>query len=188
MKFLARLWGRLTGWKFIGTAPDAKKMVIIGVPHTSNWDFVLFLAVTSHFGIEAKVIGKHTLVKGPFGWLMRGLGVIPVERGSGQGLVEAMIDEFDKTDELALVIAPEGTRGSEEYWRSGFYRIATGAQIPLVMAMVDAINKTIVLHDPLTLTGDVSEDMTEVRARLESANGINPAGASQVRLRAEDSE
>ena len=163
-------------------------MVIIGMPHTSNWDFVLFLAVTSHFGIDAKVIGKATLVKGPFGWLMRSLGVIPIERNSGQGLVEAMVEKFDNAQELALVIAPEGTRSAEDYWRSGFYRIATGAQIPLVMAMVDSANKTIVLHDALTLTGNVSQDMDEVRTRLKDANGIKPGRGSRIRIRAEDSK
>ena len=186
MKFLARLWCRLTGWKYVGTAPTAKKMVIIGAPHTSNWDFVLFLAVTSHFGINAKVIGKHTLVAGPFGGMMRRLGVIPIERNSGQGLVEVMVDQFNKSEELALVIAPEGTRGSEDYWRSGFYRIATGAGVPLVIAMVDAENKTIVLHDALTFTGEVGADMDEVRARMRTGNGIKPGGASRIRLRAED--
>ena len=188
MKFLARRWCRLTGWKYVGVAPTDKKMVIIGTPHTSNWDFVLFLAVTSHFGINAKVIGKHTLVKGPFGRFMRRLGVIPIERNSGQGLVEIMVEQFNNSDELALVIAPEGTRSSEDYWRSGFYRIAVGAQVPLVMAMVDAANKTIVLHDALMMTGDVSRDMDEVRKRLTDANGIKAGGGSRMRLRAEDAD
>jgi len=161
-------------------------MVIIGTPHTSNWDFVLFLAVTSHFGIAAKVIGKHTLVSGPFGWIMRGLGVIPIERGSSQGLVEVMVEEFTKAEELALVLAPEGTRGYQDYWKSGFYRIATGAEVPLVMAMVDGANKTVVLHDALKLTGDVTADMDAVRASLKGGNGINPEGGSRIRLRSED--
>lgn len=186
MKLLARLWCRLTGWKFAGNAPTAKKLVIIGAPHTSNWDFVLFLAATSHFGIDAKAIGKHTLVSGPFGWLMRRLGVIPVERDSGQGVVEAMVDEFAKADELALVIAPEGTRGAADYWRSGFYRIATAAGVPLLVAKLDAATKTITLHDAFPLTGDVSTDMDEVRMRLEGGNGIKPGGGSRVKLKAED--
>ncbi len=163
-------------------------MVIIGAPHTSNWDFVLFLAVTSHFGIDAKAIGKHTLVKGPFGQMMRKLGVIPIERNSGQGLVEAMVDEFNNSEQLALVIAPEGTRGAEDYWKSGFYRIATAARVPLVLAMVDGANKTVVLHEALSLTGDVSADMDSIRRLLQKGNGIRPGGASRIRLRSEDAD
>ena len=186
MRFLSRLWYRLAGWKYIGEPPTSKKMVIIGAPHTSNWDFVLFLAVTSHFGIKANVIGKHTLTSGPFGWFMRRLGVIPVDRSSSHGLVEQMVQQFDAAEELALVLAPEGTRGSEEYWKSGFYRIATATGVPLVMAKVDAPVKTVHLYPELELTGDVVKDMDEVRAAYADGIGINASGASTVRLRAED--
>lgn len=186
MKFLSRLWYRLAGWHYVGEPPTAKKMVIIGAPHTSNWDFVLFLAVTSHFGINAKVIGKHTLTTGPFGWLMRRLGVIPVDRTSSQGLVEQMVREFEAADELALVLAPEGTRSAAPYWKSGFYRIALAAQVPLVMAKVDAPEKTVYLYPELELTGDVGRDMDEVRARLADGVGLKPGGASTIRLEAED--
>ena len=188
MRFLSRLLFRLAGWKYEGQAPTAKKMVVIGAPHTSNWDFVLFLAVTSHFGMNAKAIGKHTLVTGPFGWLMRRLGIIPVKRDSNQGVVEQMVQEFAAVDELALVIAPEGTRGAAPYWRSGFYRIALAANVPLITAKVDAPNKTVHLHDELDLTGDVVADMDQVRARLGDGVGIKPDGGSRIRLRDEDGD
>ena len=87
MRFLARLWFRLTGWQYRGNQPTVPKFVAIGAPHTSNWDFMLFLAVASHFKMHARAIGKHTLVTGPFGGLMRRLGIIPVRRDTGQGVV-----------------------------------------------------------------------------------------------------
>lgn len=185
MKWLARAWLKITGWDYAGGPPRSPKCVIIGAPHTSNWDFVLFLAATSHFGVDAKVIGKHTLVKGPFGGLMRRLGVIPVDRDRGQGLVEQMVAAFEAAEELALVIAPEGTRGAGEYWKSGFYRIALAAGVPLVVATVDAPSKTVTMHDEFMLSGDVGADMDRVRALVQNARGIRGDGASAVRLRDE---
>jgi len=186
VRLLARIWFRLAGWKYVGRAPTSKKLIVIGSPHTSNWDFVLFLAVTSHFGINAKVIGKHTLTDGPFGWLMRRLGVIPVKRDSSQGVVEQMVHEFDSHDHMALVLAPEGTRGAEPYWRSGFYRIALAAGAPVVTATVDSRIKTVYLHDELELTGDVKADMDRIRDQVADGVGIKPGGGSTVRLRDEE--
>ncbi len=186
MRWLARLWFRLAGWRYAGTKPNVPKFVAIGAPHTTNWDFVVFLAVASHFDMKAKAIGKHTLVQGPFGGLMRRLGIIPVDRSSPQGVVEQMVDAFDAADELALVIAPEGTRSAEPYWRSGFYRIAVAAGVPLVMAKIEAPKKVVTLSDPLELTGDVSTDMDRVRAFYAGAVGLKPHGDSTIRLRDED--
>lgn len=186
MKWLSRSWFKLAGWSYAGGPPRSAKCVIIGAPHTSNWDFLLFLAATSHFGIDAKVIGKHTLVEGPFGGIMRRLGVIPVDRSRDQGLVEQLVAAFDAASELALVIAPEGTRGFEPYWKSGFYRIALAAGVPLVVATVDRPSKTVTMHEEFMLTGDVTADMDQVRALVDGSRGINPAGASAVRLRDED--
>ena len=186
MKWLAHTWVRLRGWRFEGEPPTASKYVAIGGPHTSNWDFVFFLAVAHHFKMNAKVIGKHTLVEGPFGWIMRKLGLIPVKRDSHQGVVEQMVTAFNGADEMALVIAPEGTRGAEPYWRSGFYRIALAANVPIVMAKLNSITKVASISAPYTPTGDVADDMNAVRAFFADSHGIKPAGESTVRLRDED--
>ncbi len=186
MRWLARMYFRLRGWHYGGGLPPSPKYVVIGAPHTSNWDFVLLLATTSHFRIAAKVIGKHTLVKGPFGNLMRRLGIIPIERDSAQGLVGQMVETFAGTDELALVLAPEGTRGAEPYWHSGFYHIALAADVPVVPAKVDAATKTAVIGPEINLSGDVKKDMDRFREFYQGAVGINPGGESTVRLREED--
>ncbi len=186
MRWPARVYFRLRGWRYEGGLPPSPKYVVIGAPHTSNWDFVLLLAATSHFGIAAKVIGKHTLVKGPFGNLMRRLGIIPIERDSAQGLVGQMVDVFATVDALALVLAPEGTRGAEPYWHSGFYHIAVAAGVPVVLAKVDAASKTAVIGPEVELTGSVTTDMDRIRDFYAGAIGINSGGESTVRLREED--
>ena len=186
MRWLARTYFRLRGWEYIGTRPEARKFVAIGAPHTSNWDFVILLAVASHFRFKPKTIGKETLVRGPFGGIMRKLGIIPLRRDSGQGMVEQMARAFADSSDLALVLAPEGTRGAEPYWRSGFYQIALAAGVPIVPAKVDAGHKQAGLGTPFIPTGDVAADMDRLREFYAGAIGFKPGGASTIRLREED--
>ncbi len=186
MRWLARTYFRLRGWEYVGTRPEARKFVAIGAPHTSNWDFVILLAVASHFGFKPKTIGKETLVRGPFGGLMRRLGIIPLRRDSGQGMVEQMARAFADSSDLALVLAPEGTRRAEPYWRSGFYQIALAAGVPIVPAKVDARRKQAGLGTPFIPTGDVAADMDRLRDFYAGAVGFNPGGESTIRLREED--
>ncbi|MCP3996779.1 MAG: glycerol acyltransferase [bacterium] len=176
---------RMRGWQFSGARPEDAKFVAIGAPHTSNWDFVLFLAVVSHFHLRAKAIGKHSLVRWPFGKLMRRLGIIPIERDSGQGLVEQMVDEFSATESMALVIAPEGTRKPTEYWRSGFYRIAVAAQVPIVLTYIDGENKVAGIGPTLHPTGDIDTDMEIVREFFTPICGLRPENQGPIRLRPE---
>jgi len=186
MRWLARVFMRLRGWSYLGAAPDIPRYIVVGAPHTSNWDFVVVLAATSHFGIDAKVIGKDTLVKGPLGGLMRRLGIIPVRRDTGQGMVEQMAAAFAAADELALVIAPEGTRKSSPYWRSGFYQIAVAANVPLLLTRVDGADRTAELGPLLYPSGDTASDMDIIRHYYAGARGINAGRESTVRLRDED--
>jgi len=188
MRWLARLWFRLKGWRYRGNKPAATKFVVVGGPHTSNWDFVLFLAVASHFRLPAKAIGKHTLVRGPFGGLMRRLGIIPVRRDSRQGLVEQIVVAFDEAEELALVVAPEGTRGAAPYWRSGFYHIAMAARVPIVMAKINSVSKEATLSEEFVPSGDVEADMDHIRAFFADAAGLKRSGESRIRLRDEDQD
>ena len=155
MRWLAYRYLRLRGWTISGYLPDIRKFVIIGGPHTSNWDFVMFLGVIHFMGIRPKVLGKHTLMKWPFGWLMRRWGVIPVRRDVAENTVERVGREFASNDEMMLVIAPEGTRSRSDYWRSGFYKITFGAGVPLLMAAIDGPTMKVKISEPLYLTGDV---------------------------------
>jgi 1-acyl-sn-glycerol-3-phosphate acyltransferase len=184
MRRIGSWYMRLTGWKILGSPPEAKKFVAIGWPHTSNWDYLLFLGVTRLFKVPAKAIGKHTLVTGPFGWMFR-KAVIPIERDSGQGLVDQMVEVFDSSDELAVVIAPEGTRRYEDHWRSGFYHIAHAAGVPVVPAYIIWPRKLVEVGPPITLTGDVTRDMDAIRSFMAPGRGKHPDQAAPIRLREE---
>ncbi len=174
---------RLRGWRFAGDAPPFDKFVAIGAPHTSNWDFMLFLAVVSHFRLRARAIGKASLVRWPFGSLMRRLGIIPVQRDTGQGLVEQMVVEFEAVEAMALVIAPEGTRKRSEYWRSGFYRIAVAARVPIVLTYIDFDNKVAGIGPTLQPTGDIGRDLEVIREFYAPIRGLRPENQGPIRLR-----
>jgi 1-acyl-sn-glycerol-3-phosphate acyltransferase len=147
----------------LGQAPALRKFVVIGAPHTTNWDFVFFLGATHDLGIRASFLGKHTLFRWPLGRFMRDMGGIPVDRKArGGNYVEQVAEEFARRDQLALVIAPEGTRGPITKWRSGFYHIALEAGVPIVPAWVDYQRRTGGMGDPIMPTGDFARDMRTI--------------------------
>lgn len=167
MRWLAYKLMRLRGWEFTGEPPPFAKFVAIGAPHTSNWDFIAFLAVVYHFKVRASAIGKHSLVRWPFGRLMRRLGIIPVDRSSSHGLVGQMVQAIHSAESMMLVIAPEGSRRGGGRWKSGFYQIAAGANVPIVMAYVDNHHKMAGLGPALHPSGDLEADMELVREFYE---------------------
>jgi 1-acyl-sn-glycerol-3-phosphate acyltransferase len=182
MRWLARTWYRLRGWKMVGQKPAIPKCVVLGAPHTSNGDFFAFLAVASHFDLPARYIGKHTLFRPPFGGLMRRLGGIPVRRDSKQGLVAQVTAAFEHARSMALVIAPEGTRGRADHWKSGFYRIATAAGVPIVCGFVDHSTKTLGLGPTIFPSGDIEADMNQIRAFYSGKTGKHPERTTPIRL------
>lgn len=125
------------GWRLAGERPAARKFVIVGAPHTTNWDFVFFIGATHHFGVQPSFIGKDTLFRWPLTRFMKDMGGVPVDRSRRGDYVRQVVAEFARRDELALVVAPEGTRSSDGHWRSGFWHIARGAGVPIVPAWVD---------------------------------------------------
>lgn len=131
----------LVGWRAVGEKPTPKKYVIIAAPHTTNWDFLLMLFVTTALGFHPSWMGKHTLFKKPFGGLMRRLGGIPIERSQAHNMVDQAIHALETRDELGVIIPPEGTRRRAERWKSGFYHIAKGAGVPIVLGFVDFSSK-----------------------------------------------
>jgi len=185
VRWLANKFMRLRGWRFTGEEPPFSKFVAIGAPHTTNWDFIVFLAVVAHFHLPARVIGKNSLVRWPFGKLMRRLGIIPVQRDSGEGLVEQMVDEFGRAERMTLVVAPEGTRRGADHWRSGFYRIALAADVPIVMAFIDYERRIAGLGPTIYPTGEVTADMDQIRAFYSTIKGKHPDNQGLIALREE---
>lgn len=174
------------GWRVEGELADVPKMVIIGAPHTSNWDFFLFLAVIYHFGIKVSFLGKAGLFRWPFGFMFRKVGGIPVERSKAGGLVDQVASAFDAHERMILVIAPEGTRAAATSWRSGFAEIALGADVPVVFAGVDGPSKKVVIGPPEKVGQDRREFMDRVRAFYADKPGIYPERKSAVRLEDEN--
>ena len=173
-RFLANwiLW--MTGWHIAGKLPDLPKYILIGAPHTSNWDFLLFLGAIFHLKANAKYMGKAELFRNPFGWFFYWCGGIPVDRKKSTGLVEQMVEACNQSDKFILTIAPEGTRHFVTEWKMGFYHIAKSAGIPLVMAKVDGKNKTLHVGQVFHLTDDMDADIKAIKACFDGMTGINP--------------
>lgn len=177
------LW--LMGWKLEGAKPPFKKYVILAAPHTSNWDVPLMLSMSYIYGIRVSWIGKHSLFKGPLGPFMRWIGGVPVDRRARHNAVQQMVDEFARRDELCILITPEGTRSRAEYWKSGFYRIAEGADVPIVLGLLDFKRKVGGLFEAVHPSGDIKADMDQIRAFYRDASGKYPANFGPVRLQEE---
>ena len=163
------------GWRFVGALPDGPRFVAIGAPHTSNWDFVVAMSALMALGLRVHWVGKHTLFRPPFGSFMRWLGGIPIDREATRGIVEQLVDAFEERDRFILGIAPEGTRSKVTRWKTGFYRIAQGAGVPILPVGIDWATRSIHLGDLFVPTGDREADMARLRAWFAPFVGKRPA-------------
>ncbi|MGH8913480.1 MAG: 1-acyl-sn-glycerol-3-phosphate acyltransferase [Acidimicrobiia bacterium] len=187
MTRLAERWLKWRGWRFIGTMPDLEKMILVGAPHTSNWDFIVYLAAIRHWEIAPRFIGKHTLFRWPFGYFFRRFGGIPVDRAKSRGMVGQVTDEFEKSDRMILVMAPEGTRQAAPYWKSGFLKIAADAGVPIVPVYINFPGKEVVPGNPVYFQGDEKMLMDELRTFFQAGEGKEGGGKGPVRLKEERS-
>ncbi len=178
-RFSRRIWQWLllsAGWDLEGTLPNRAKFVIIGAPHTSNWDFCVAMAALHGLGLDARWIGKHTLFRWPIGGIMRLLGGMPVVRTERRGVVQSVVQTFDAADRLVIAITPEGTRKRVERWKTGFYHIAVQADVPIIPAYLDYPRKRMGFGPPMLPSGDAIADVTALRAFYEpyARTGRNP--------------
>ena len=172
--YVARSIMELTGWRVDGKLPDLPKFVLIGAPHTSNWDFLLFLGVIFTLRANVHFMGKAELFRSPWGRFFYWCGGIPVDRKKSTGLVEQMVEACNTSDRFILTIAPEGTRHHVSDWKHGFYHIAKGAGIPIVMAIVDGKNKIVKIGQVFYPTENMEADMKAIKGVFEGVVGINP--------------
>jgi len=149
-------------WKIAGPLPNLSKFVVIAAPHTSNWDFVIGISATLALDVDAHWIGKHTIFRWPFGSLMRKLGGIPVDRRKTSGLVEQIVGQFSKRRAFVLGLAPEGTRKSVTRWKSGFYHIAAGADVPIVCGYFDYRTREVGIGPVVFPSGDYEKDLARI--------------------------
>jgi len=162
------------GWRIEGEFPPQPKLVVIVAPHTSNWDFIVGILAVFAIGIRARFIAKHQLFKPPLGWLMRWFGGIPVNREAPQGMVPQAVAAIERTQSVFLAITPAGTRSSSKPWKSGFYRIAVAARVPIMPIAFDGEHKTIRLFPAFAPSGDYEADLPKLRAYFEGVRGIKP--------------
>ena len=175
----------LLGWHVEGEAPDHPKFIVVGHPHTSNWDFPLFVFTLWALDLPMKWMGKQSLFEGPFGWLFRSLGGLPVDRSGGQNTVQAVAKLFESRDHLMLGIAPSGTRKGGAYWKSGFYYMAMQANVPLVLGSIDFKKRAGRIIGIVHPTGDIESDMERIREMYSGVEGRYPDRQMPIRLRSE---
>ncbi len=168
--------------------PPSRKYVLIGAPHTSNWDFVVGLLALWALGIRARWLGKKELFKPPLGLLMRLLGGIPVDRSRRSNLVDQVAEILAREEEIAILITPEGTRGKAPYWRTGFYHMALKAGVPIALGYADFRRKEVGIGAYLWPTGDLRRDFEAIRAFYQDKTGLRPEKQGPIRIREEVEE
>ena len=176
LKWLSQHVLRRLGWTLTGSMPaSTPKSVVIAAPHTSNWDFPYTLMVAFAMGLNIQWMGKKQLFQFPFKPLMLWLGGIPVDRSQSTNLVAASVDTLlSSPHDLHLVVPPEGTRSQSRHWKTGFYYIALGAQVPIVLGYMDFAQKKSGLGEAFMPSGNLEADMTIIKAFYAPFKGKNP--------------
>lgn len=182
---LARTGLKLTGWRMEGELPKVDKCVFIAAPHTSNWDFPVMMAFAFAFEVRVHWLGKDALFRGPGYWLFRWLGGIPVNRSRAGGLIDQAAQAFAEADSLMLAVPPEGTRSQGVGWRSGFYRIAQAANVPIVMSYADFERRVGGIGRAVMPCGDLDADMEIFRAFYTSVRGKHPGLETAIEIAAD---
>lgn len=172
--WLTLTWYRRAGWTAHGTLPDERKIIILGAPHTSNWDFLVFLGTVHARGRRVRFIGKRSLFRWPLGGFMNALGGVPVDRGARQDLVSQIVDQIAGHDDFAMIVAAEGTRDRTTKWKTGFYQIALSAGIPIVCAGPDYPAKRGIFGPVIRPSGDFDADMAPAFAFFRSLKPLHP--------------
>ncbi|WP_202842660.1 lysophospholipid acyltransferase family protein [Luteimonas saliphila] len=162
-RWLGRSVLRLGGWRVAGQLPDVPKLVLIVAPHSSNWDGLWGFAAKLALGFEVRVLGKAQLFWWPLGPLLRRLGVIPIDRSAPQGTVGQAVGMIRGSDRIWYALTPEGTRKRVERWKSGFWKIAHEAQVPILPAYFHYPDRTIGIGALFHTSGDMAADIAALR-------------------------
>jgi 1-acyl-sn-glycerol-3-phosphate acyltransferase len=185
---IARLILRLSGWRTHVIPPHTSRYVLIGAPHTSNWDFFLALALMTVERIPIRIMGKDSLFRWPMGIFMRAIGAIPVNRRERTSLVDQVVAKFNEHTDLIIGLSPEGTRSKTSRWRTGFYYIALKAKVPIVMAYLDYKNKVVGLGPSLKPSGDIKADFVKIRDFYSGIIGKFPRKQGAIEISENDVE
>lgn len=169
------IFSKVLGWKLVGEFPkDLKKYVVIGAPHTSWKDFPIAILARNSWGVKINFIGKKSLFTSPFGFIFRWLGGAPVDRSKSNNLVDSIVEIFNTKEEFRLALSPEGTRQKVKEWKTGFYYIAKGANVPVLMFTLDFGKKQIAISEPYYLTDNMEDDFKHFYEFYKDVKGANP--------------
>lgn len=156
-------WLGVLGWKLEGEFPNVPKAVMVAAPHTSNWDGAVTLGVVLAMRLSMHWMGKDTMFRWPFRRLLLWMGGIPVDRSTGRGLVQTTADKFAENESYLVLISPEGTRSATREWKSGFYKIAEAAQVPILLCYIDFSRKVVGFGPLVVPGGDMERDIQDIR-------------------------
>lgn len=185
-RLAARAFWSLSRWKLDSQPAPSRPTLLIGAPHTSNWDFILMLGIAWRLGIEVHWLGKDSLFSGWRGPIMRAIGGIPVDRSDPRRVVSDVVGRVHAGEVFGLVVTPDGTRGAHTHWKSGFYRIARETGLPVTLGYVDRTTMRTGLGPTLDLTGNLDQDMDRIRAFYADKAGFHPDQRVEPRLREEE--
>jgi len=174
LHYAATIYLKITGWRLEGELPTVPQYIMIAAPHTSNWDLPMTLALVFAYRIRVCFLAKHTLFWPPAGIFLSWLGGVPVDRCKVNNFVEQAIELFNTGNQLIMIVPPEGTRKKVRYWKSGFYHIAHGAQVPIALGFIDFRRKTAGIQGVFKPTGDFDADLPKIMAHYEGITGKNP--------------
>ncbi|MGB2281378.1 MAG: lysophospholipid acyltransferase family protein [Pseudomonadales bacterium] len=166
---------KIIRWRVIGSLPEGqRKYVLIVAPHTSNWDFILFVFAVSVLRLQPSVLIKSTLFVGPLGWFLRYCGAIPVNRTQANSLVDYIAGIYAEREEFVLIITPEGTRSANPNWKRGFHHVARQAEVPVLVVYVDSAIRTIGIEGLMDPSDDVDADINKLKQFYDSKSGLKP--------------
>jgi 1-acyl-sn-glycerol-3-phosphate acyltransferase len=174
---------RLFGWSTSLVWPTEPKGLILVYPHTSNWDFIVGVMFRIGHGLPASWIGKEEMFRPPFRRLLERIGGIAVDRRATAGFIGGLVEEFRRRDWMWVAVAPEGTRSWTDHWKSGFYRIALAADVPVALGYIDYGRRRVGIDTYLHLSGDPEVDFARIRAFYADKRGCHPELAGEIRLR-----
>jgi 1-acyl-sn-glycerol-3-phosphate acyltransferase len=180
---ICRFLLRLFGWQLIFVPPPSSKTVVVGYPHTSNWDFPVTMLWRFATGFPLSWVAKQEMFANPFGGLFRRWGGVPLDRKRPDGFIEQMVETFQQREVFHLAIAPEGTRRKTDHWKSGFYRLSLAAGVPIGLAYLDYGQKRAGIERWIMPSGDRAADLAAIAAFYADKCGLHPEKAGDIRFK-----
>ena len=178
LRALGRWTMRALGWRYVGGFADAPRQVLVGAPHTSNWDGVVGFAAAAACGVGFNVFAKRQLFVGPVAWLLRLFGGVPVDRTRPGGLVDGAVERLRGDGPVIVAVTPEGTRGRVERWKTGFHRIAVEAGVPIAVAAIDWGRREVGIVGTVAPSGSLDADLGAIGRLLDGVEGRHPERAT----------